>query len=197
MITTNDAELASRLRRFRNHGIDPAARERQRHTEGQWYYEMTELGYNYRLPDIACALGVTQLEKLPDNISRRREIVRQYTDALAELPGVVTPVERPEVQSAWHLYSIRLDLSKLTAGRKEVFQALRAENIEVNVHYIPVHLHPYYRQTFGYKGGECPVAEAAYESLVTLPLFSSMTSRDVEDVVDAVHKVVEHYQVPR
>ena len=193
MVTTDDSEFASRLRRFRNHGIDPAARERQRNSHGQWYYEMTDLGYNYRLADIGCALGLTQLKKLPDNLSRRREIARHYAGALAELPGVITPVERLEVQCAWHIYPIQLDLSKLTAGRKEIFQALRAENIEVNVHYIPVHLHPYYRQRFGYKGGEFPVAEAAYESMVTLPLFPSMTSQDVEDVLEAMRKVIEHY----
>ena len=193
MVTTNNAELAGRLRQFRNHGIDPAARERQRHTEGQWYYEMTELGYNYRLPDIACALGLTQLKKLRDNIYRRRDVVTRYADAFSALPGVITPVERPYVKSAWHIYPIRLEMNELTAGRKEIFQALRAENIEVNVHYIPVHMHPYYRQTFGYTGGEFPVAEAAYENMVTLPLFPSMTSKDVEDVVTAVHKVIAHY----
>lgn len=193
MVTTDNAEFAERLRRFRNHGIDPAARERHRHTHGQWYYEMTDLGYNYRLPDIACALGVTQLKKLPDNISRRREIVRHFSDAFADLPGVITPVERPEVQCSWHLYPIRLDPGKLTAGRKEIFQAMRAENIEVNVHYIPVHLHPYYRQRFGYNDGDYPTAEGAYDQLITLPLFPAMTSQDVQDVVEIVRKVVEHY----
>ena len=106
---------------------------------------------------------------------------------------MITPVELPEVRCVWHLYPIRLELERLTTGRKEIFQALRAENIEVNVHYIPVTLHPYYRQRFGYRGGEYPVAEAAYESLITLPLFASMTQQDVEDVILAVYKVVGHH----
>ena len=109
---------------------------------------MTELGFNYRLPDTACALGLTQLKKLPDNLSLRRDIVLQYNEALAELPAVITPVERPDVQNSWHIYPIRLDLRRIGVGRKEIFQALRAENILVNVHYIPVHLHPYYREMY-------------------------------------------------
>jgi perosamine synthetase len=192
MVTTNNPELARRLRLFRNHGIDLEARVRQHQGKGQWYYEMTELGYNYRLTDIGCALGLSQLRKLPGNISRRREVARYYANALAELPGVITPVEQPEAKCAWHLYPIRLELDRFTAGRKEVFQALRAENIGVQVHYIPVHLHPYYRKRFGYCGGEYPVAEDAYERLITLPLFHSITDQDAADVVTALAKVVDH-----
>ena len=193
LVATNNPEFASRLRTFRNHGIDPEARRNQSQVNGQWYYEMTELGYNYRLSDIGCALGLSQLGKLPANISRRREIARGYNEAFAELPGVIAPVELPEAKSSWHIYPIRLNLDRLTAGRKEIFQALRAENIEVNVHYIPVHLHPYYRERFGYQGGEYPIAEAASDSLITLPLFHAMTRQDEQDVVDAVCRVVEYY----
>jgi len=107
---------------------------------------------------------------------------------------VFTPRTRKDVNSAWHLYPIRLDFSRLSAGRGEVFEALRAENIGVNVHYIPVHLHPYYRDRFGYRGGEYPVAEAAYESLISLPMFHGMTDDDIEDVVRAVGKVLAHFE---
>jgi perosamine synthetase len=191
MVTTDNPVFAETLRQFRNHGISSDARQRQR--AGQWHYEMVLLGFNYRLTDIACALGLQQMKKLEANLARRRQIAAQYTSEFRSMTGVVTPVVRPDVNPAWHLYPIRLDLTKLSAGRGELFQALRAENIGVNVHYIPVHRHPYYRDRFGYKGGEFPVAEAAYERLISLPMFHGMSDNDVEDVVCAVRKVVMHY----
>jgi UDP-4-amino-4,6-dideoxy-N-acetyl-beta-L-altrosamine transaminase len=191
IVTTDNPVFAETLRRFRNHGISSDARQRQR--AGQWHYEMVLLGFNYRLTDIACALGLQQMKKLEANLARRRQIAAQYTSEFRSMTGVVAPVVRPDVNPAWHLYPIRLDLTKLSAGRGELFQALRAENIGVNVHYIPVHRHPYYRDRFGYKGGEFPVAEAAYERLISLPMFHGMSDNDVEDVVGAVRKVVMHY----
>ena len=191
MVTTNDAGFADTLRKFRNHGISSNARDRQK--EGQWHYEMVLLGFNYRLTDIACALGLRQLAKLEANLARRREIASRYAAALREVPGILAPAVRSGTMPAWHLYPVRLDLAKITARRGEIFRALRAENIGVNVHYIPVHLHPYYREHFGYRGGEFPVAEAAYETLVSLPMFHAMSDRDVEDVVRAVEKVMLHY----
>jgi len=195
MVTTGDAEQARRMRVFRNHGIESDARARQ--TTGQWLYAMVELGYNYRLPDLACALGLSQLGKLAANLARRREIARCYAAALADCPGVVLPIEREGMASAWHLYPIRLDLTALRASRADVFAALRAENIGVNVHYIPVHYHPYYRKHLGYRGaGEFPVAEAAFETLISLPMFHAMTDQDVADVVAAVRKVIAWYRLP-
>jgi perosamine synthetase len=191
MVATNDAGLAETLRRFRNHGISSEARERQE--AGQWFYEMVLLGFNYRLTDIACALGLSQMTKLGPNLARRREIAARYTAAFRDVPGVVTPSVRAEVNPAWHLYPIRLDLAKLSVDRGQIFRALRAENIGVSVHYIPVHLHPYYRDRFGHGDGECPVAEAAYERLISLPMFHGMTDGDVADVVGAVGKVMAHY----
>jgi perosamine synthetase len=154
---------------------------------------MVLLGFNYRLPDIACTLGIEQLKKLDANLARRREIAARYAAAFRELPGVIPPATRPDADSAWHLYPIRLDLAKLTADRAQIFRALRAENIGVNVHYIPVHRHPYYVEKFGYRGEEYPVAEDAYERLISLPMFHTMTDRDVGDVIRAVGKVVGHY----
>jgi perosamine synthetase len=187
MVTTQDPELARRMRMFRSHGIDSDPRQRQR--TGQWHYEMTELGLNYRLPDLMCALGLSQLPKLDANIARRREIAAAYGERLADIAGLQLPTVRPEVGPAWHLYPVRVH----GIERETVFRALRAEGIGVNVHYVPVHLHPYYRQRFGYAGGEFPAAEAAYESLISLPMFHGMTDADVADVVEAVRKVVRRY----
>jgi perosamine synthetase len=193
MVTTNDATLAETLRRFRNHGISSDSRQRQ--AAGQWYYEMVLLGFNYRLTDVACALGLSQLMKLRPNLAWRREIAARYTAAFRAVPGLILPSVRAEVNPAWHLYPIRVDLTKLTVDRSQIFRALRAENIGVNVHYIPVHLHPYYRDQFGYGGGEYPVAEAAYEQLVSLPMFHGMTDQDVENVITAVGKVLGAYSL--
>jgi perosamine synthetase len=191
MVTTDNLQFAETLRLFRNHGISSDARQRQ--STGQWHYEMVLLGFNYRLPDLACALGIQQLNKLEANLARRREIAAQYTAAFRQIPELILPAVRPGVDPAWHLYPIRLDLEKLTVGRAQVFRALRGENIGVNVHYIPVHLHPYYRSQFGYKGGEYPVAELAYEQLISLPMFHGMKDQDVSDVICAVGKIVKHY----
>jgi len=195
LIATDDPKYASRLRMFRNHGVDPEVRHKQQLVNGQWYYEMQELGFNYRLTDVACALGLSQLKRLSDSIRRRREIADYYTSVLSSLPGVTTPVEKFGTKSSWHIYPIRLELSRFKVGRKEIFQALRAENIGVQVHYIPVHLHPYYRQRFGYTPGQFPKSEEAYETLITLPLFHSMTDPDSQDVVTAVQKVTSHFAI--
>lgn len=193
MVTTNDARLAETMRRFRNHGISSEARQRQE--SGQWFYEMVLLGFNYRLTDIACALGLSQLEKLNGNLTRRREIAAQYADAFRNLAPIVTPTVRAGVNPAWHLYPIRLNLEMLTVGRGEIFRALRAENIGVNVHYIPVHRHPYYRERFKSQAHQSyPVAEDAYERLISLPMFHVMTAQDVEDVIHATTKIVDHYR---
>jgi len=191
MVSTDRADFAQTLRRFRSHGVNNDARQRQQ--AGQWHYEMVQLGFNYRLSDISCALGLRQLGKLEANLSRRRQIAARYNQAFQQISGVILPGVRPEADPAWHLYPIRLELDQLTADRAQIFRALRAENIGVNVHYIPVHYHPYYRERFGYKGGEFPVAESAYEQLITLPMFHAMSDGDAEDVVTAVAKVVTHF----
>jgi perosamine synthetase len=192
MVTTDNAKFTETLRQFRNHGISSDARQRQ--SAGQWHYEMVLLGFNYRLTDIACALGIQQLKKLETNLSRRRQIAERYSAAFREIPELVMPAVREEANPAWHLYPIRLDGVRLKADRAQVFRALRAENIGVNVHYIPVHRHPYYRERFGYQGGEYPVAEDAYERLISLPMFHGMSDQDVEDVIRAVDKVISHFR---
>jgi perosamine synthetase len=191
MITTDDPELARRMRVFRNHGI--TSDHRQREQQGSWFYEMVDLGYNYRLTDIQCALGMSQLRKLPGRVARRQEIARRYDAGFAEVPGVGPLSVQAEVSHAYHLFVIQLDLERLRTDRAQPFAALRAEGIGVNVHYIPVHLHPFYRERFGTGPGLCPVAEAAYERLITLPIFPRMSDEDVENVIAAVHKVIHHY----
>jgi len=192
MVTTDNAAYADALRKVRNHGISSGARDRQH--AGQWHYEMVLLGYNYRLTDIACALGLSQLKKLEENLTRRREIATRYTAAFREMPGICAPFVREEALPAWHLYHVRFDFARFSTGRAEIFHALRAENIGVNVHYIPVHLHPYYRERFGYRGGEFPTAESAYESVISLPMFHGMSDADVEDVIRAVDLVIGYYR---
>ena len=193
MVTTDNPRLAEILRRFRNHGISSEARDRQE--SGQWFYEMVLLGFNYRLTDIACALGLSQIGKLEANLTRRREIAAQYAREFDELAAITLPAVRDGVNPAWHLYPIRLNLEGLSADRGEIFRALRAENIGVNVHYIPVHRHPYYREHFpaASREGSCPIAENAYERLISLPMFHSMTDEDVADAIGAVRKVIGHY----
>ena len=192
-IATDDAALTGRMRMFRNHGISTDFRQRE--TAGAWAYEMVELGYNYRLTDIQCALGITQLAKLPGSIARRQAIAAQYDAAFAALDGIAPLAVRPEVSHAYHLYVVQIELERCVAGtlpadRGRIFRALRAEGIGVNVHYMPVHLHPYYQRHFGTRPGQCPVAEAAYPRLLSLPMFPGMTDDDVGDVITATAKVL-------
>jgi len=187
MITTDDPDLAQRMRIFRNHGI--TTDHRQRAERGAWSYEMVDLGYNYRLSDLQCALGIRQLDKLEPWVDRRQAIAANYREALAGIPGIEALAVRPGVSHAYHLFVIRLAEDRLASRRSEIFTALRAEGIGVNVHYTPVHLHPFYRQRFGTGSGLCPIAEAASEAILSLPMFPAMTDRDVTDVVTALRKV--------
>lgn len=191
VVTTDEAYLCERLRQFRSHGVtrDPAKCE---HYEGAWYYEMQYLGVNARMTDIQAALGNSQMAKLDAFLRRRREIVRQYQIAFARVDGLITPPADDDAHAGWHLYAIRVAPERLKVGRKEIYDALRAENIGVNVHYIPVYKHPYYRQ-LGYSAGLCPVAEQCYDTVITLPLFPAMSNQDAEDVIEAVRKVFNYY----
>jgi perosamine synthetase len=195
VVTTDDAGLAARLRLFRNHGI--ASDHRSRETTGSWFYEMVELGYNYRLTDIQCALATSQLAHLETWVHRRQDIARRYDEAFAQLDGVELLEVRGDVSHAYHLYVIRVGTDAVPLDRARMFAALRAEGIGVNVHYVPVHLHPFYRQRFGTGRGMCPIAEAAYEQLLSLPMFPAMDESDVADVVTAVEKVVAVMVQPR
>jgi perosamine synthetase len=191
IVTTNDAHFARQLRIFRNHGITSDGRERQ--VKGACFYEMVALGFNYRITDIQCALGISQLQKVSEWIARRRAIAARYHEAFRELPELEIPWERTDREHAWHLYVLRLNLTRLRVTREEIFRALRAENIGVNVHYIPVPWHPYYQQ-LGFRKGEWPIAENEYERLLSLPLFPGMFDSDVQDVIEAVRKVITTFR---
>lgn len=194
VVTTNNETYYRKLLQFRTHGITRDSRFR-RHPEGPWYYEMQFLGFNYRMTDIQAALGISQMNRLDGFNDRRREIAARYNAAFHPLKAVITPQQFPKAKSSWHLYVIRLVLERLSVGRRKIFEALRAEHIGANVHYIPVYAHPYYRE-LGYAKGLCPVAEKCYEEMITLPLFPAMTEKDIEDVIHAVSKVVNYYMLP-
>jgi len=191
MVTTGDPDMAARARIFRNHGI--TTDQRQRSEQGTWYYEMVELGYNYRITDFQCALGLSQLRKLPRWLARRRGIARRYDEAFKTVVGIRLLNVQPDVNHAYHLYVVRLTLDGLKANRKSIFTSLRQAGIGVNVHYIPVHLHPFYRERFGTGPGLCPVAEAAYEQIISLPIFPGMSEDDVEAVIRAVRDATDSY----
>lgn len=189
IITTDSDEYYDRLCHFRTHGI-VKEKEKLPEFEGPWYHEMQELGFNYRLTDIQAALGLSQLQRSNEFIERRRSFVQLYRGELKSEQGIILPPESAE--SSWHLFVIQAELNKLTVGRREVFEALLAENIGVNVHYIPVYRHPYYRN-LGYPQGLCPNAEEFYRRIITLPLFPYMTIEDCKDVIRAIRKVIRHY----
>ncbi|MBM4452975.1 MAG: UDP-4-amino-4,6-dideoxy-N-acetyl-beta-L-altrosamine transaminase [Chloroflexi bacterium] len=189
MILTDNEEFCEKLKIFRHHGI-----VREKSDNGSWYYKIYNPGYNFRITDFQCALGISQLNKLNRFIERRREIATKYNAELAEMDEILIPVEDKRVKAVYHIYTIQLKTELLTTGRKEIFKALRAENIGVSVHYMPIHLHPFYQQKFGYKKGDYPTAEEYYERAITLPLFPSMSDEDVKDVIKAVKKVVRRYR---
>ena len=195
-VVTSDPQLAEKLRLFRSHGITKAAEqsgtgEGLEEAHGLWYQAQRFLGYNYRLTDLQSALGISQLKKIHLFLERRRQLAAFYQQAFSSLEALQLPQLSPEAISAWHLYVIRLKGKNTMDRRRWFFDALRAENIGVNVHYLPVYWHPYYQQ-LGYERGLCPQAEAYYESCVTLPLYPAMTDEDANDVVTAVKKVLAH-----
>ncbi len=192
VVTTNDENLYKKMIKFRSHGItrDTDLLEEQ---HGPWYYEQQTLGYNYRLTDVQSALGISQLYKLDIYINRRRELAKIYNEELQNIEQIVTPFEPEYSNSGWHIYVIQIKPELLTVGRKQIFEALQCENIGVNVHYLPVYLHPYYKK-IGYEKGICPNAEKLYENMITLPLYPSMTNEDAQDVIKAVKKVIQYYK---
>ena len=190
-VTTEDAGLAEAMRSFRNHGI--TTDHARRAAAGTWTYDMEVLGFNYRLSDIHSALATSQLERLAENVARRQQIAARYDAALDETTGVTPLATRPGVSHAHHIYVVLLDPAQFRAGRAEFFAALRAENIGVNVHYIPVPWHPYY-QRLGFERGCWPAGEGAYERMLTLPIWPGMSDGDADDVIQAVAKVAQAYR---
>ena len=192
-VLTNDPELYQRLKLFQTHGITREPDLLQHESHGGWYYEQVELGMNYRMTDMQAALISSQLDKLSLFRRRRKEIVAKYDQAFSQIPELFVQKEIPESDTTRHLYILRIRPEKLTIDRKQFFEALAAENICCNVHYIPVYYHPYYEK-LGYQKGLCPHAEKLYSEIMSLPLYYSLTDQDVDDVIAAVRKLCEYYK---
>lgn len=183
IIVTNNEYYYKKLQQFRSHGIEQVPYS---HENGGWYYEMTELGYNYRMTDLQAALGISQLQKLDSFIERRQQIAKRYTEAFNDELHIKTPKQLVETTSGWHLYMVQLE----KADRKKVFEKMRAANIGVHVHYIPVYWHPYYRD-LGYEKGLCPVAESWYEKALTLPIHPGITNKQIDYIVSHLVQLIK------
>ena len=192
-VTTNDEALYRRLVRLRTHGITRNREEMVHPTDALWYNEQVELGFNYRLTDIQAALLLSQLDKLTVFAARRREIVEKYNAAFSRMPELIVQKEIPESETVRHLYILRLNTEKLSCDRRQFFDALRAENIYSQVHYLPVYWHSYYEK-LGYERGLCPHAEQYYQEVMSLPLYYALTDEDVEDVILTVKKLVAYFR---
>ena len=188
MVVTDETKFAERMRRFRNHGISMDSRQRADH--GTWYYEMEDLGYNYRITDFQCALGLSQLQNLPAFLERRRQIAAQYDESFSRLQEVEALGLREGVLHAYHLYVVKTKYPVLNLGRAKFFRKMREKSVDVNVHYIPVHMQPFYRKYFNTNPGLCSVAETAYEGILSLPIFPAMKAADVQRVIKATNDTV-------
>lgn len=192
-VLTNDDELYRKIVLAHTHGITHDESEMSVEPEGVWYYEQVSLGYNYRLTDFQAALLSSQMNRLEAFKARRQEIVRRYNEAFKDIPELFIQKEIPESDTCRHLYIIQLNLEKLTCTRREFFDAMSAENVQCQVHYVPVYWFPYY-QSLGHKKGECPIAEKIYTRIMSIPLYPRLTDEDVEDVIKAVKKLVNYYK---
>ena len=184
MVVTDHVDFARKAKRFRNHGISMDAAQRER--ADSWYYEIEEPGYNYRITDIQCALGISQLDRMPEWIDQRNRLAGLYDRFLEGMDGVKPLEKTPGVKHAYHLYVVRLKVENHKKRRAEIFQKMRQAGIGVNVHYVPVHYHPFYRKAFHTGEGMCPAAEDAYERILTLPMFPGMEDKDVRRVCTAL-----------
>jgi UDP-4-amino-4,6-dideoxy-N-acetyl-beta-L-altrosamine transaminase len=188
MVLTNRADLAECLQRLRSHGMTRDPRQMTESSHGPWYYQQVELGFNYRITDLQAALGLSQLSKLDAFIERRRELAARYDRLLAHLP-LALPGAQPEAESAWHLYVVRLQTDRIRLSHREVFEGLRAAGVGVNLHYIPVHLQPYYRD-LGFAEGDFPQAERYYAEAISLPLFPLLSDEQQDHVVEQLRRLI-------
>jgi dTDP-4-amino-4,6-dideoxygalactose transaminase len=193
MAVTENPEWADRMRIMGLHGISKDAWKRYT-AEGSWYYEILYPGFKYNLTDIAAAIGIEQLKKCTHFWEARQRYATLYNEGFQDVPAIITPYVAPEVQHAWHLYVIQLDLERLRIGRNEFIALLKQEGIGTSVHFIPLHLHPYYRDTFGYGPADFPHASFAFERIVSLPIYPKMTDADVQRVIDTVRGLVRRYR---
>ena len=194
MITTNDEELAEKARILSLHGISKDAWKRYS-SEGSWYYEILYSGYKYNMSDLTASIGIHQLNKVDQMQKRREEIAGFYKNSFKDIPQIIIPTIKNYTKHAWHLYSILINTDLMKIGRNEFIEALKAENIGSSVHFIPLHLHPYYKEKYGFKRGDFPNAEYIYDREISLPLYPKMTDQDVRDVISAVKKIINYYKV--
>jgi UDP-4-amino-4,6-dideoxy-N-acetyl-beta-L-altrosamine transaminase len=190
MLLTNDSDLHEKLIRLRNHGITRDPRFMQGTPDGPWYYQQVDLGFNDRMTDLQAALGASQAEKLPSFLVRRRELAARYDRLLADLP-LILPWQHPDTLSAWHLYVVRPDVARTSITRSQLYAGLRERGIAPQVHYIPVHTQPYYRN-LGFAAGDFPVAEDYYAGALSLPMFFSLTDPEQDTVVGALRDILGH-----
>lgn len=193
-VLTNNEDLYKKLLLYRSHGITRDESLMQNPSDGPWYYEQVDLGFNYRMTDIQAALIISQLDKLPMFSERRKEIVKRYNEAFSKLPELFVQKEIPESDTTRHLYILRIVPDKLKIDRAKLFDALKAEGVCCNVHYIPTYYFPYYEK-LGYKRGICPNAEKLYDEMLSLPLYYAMTDEDVDSVIEAVAKIINYYSL--
>jgi len=192
MITTNDDQWADRCRVMSLHGISKDAWKRYT-SEGSWYYEIVAPGFKYNMTDVAAAMGLVQLSKLEQMNERRQEIARQYDAAFSAHDALDTPCTSPDSTHPYHLYILRLNLPALSIDRAAFITHLRESNIGVSVHWIPLHMHPYYRETYGYRPEDFPVAYNEYQRIISLPIYSAMSDQDVADVIAAVTQIADQF----
>ena len=188
MALTNNVQLAKRMQLLRSHGITRDAADMTREPDGPWYYQQIALGFNYRMTDMQAALGISQMQRLDEFVAKRHAIARRYEELLADLP-VITPWQHADSYSGLHLYVIRLKLAEINKTHREVFEALRAADIGVNLHYIPVYRQPYYEQ-LGFKAGHCPEAEQYYAEAISLPMYTALTEAQQDRVVTALREAI-------
>ncbi|WP_434153618.1 UDP-4-amino-4,6-dideoxy-N-acetyl-beta-L-altrosamine transaminase [Pseudomonas sp. JZ134] len=188
MALTNKAELAEKMALLRSHGITRDPAQMTHESDGPWYYQQIDLGFNYRMTELQAALGISQLERLDHYVAYRHQSARRYDELLASLP-VVTPWQHPDSYSGLHLYVIRLELDCLRVSQRQVFDSLREQGIGVNLHYIPVHTQPYY-QCMGFRMGDFPESERYYREAISLPMYQTMTELQQDAVVNALHKAL-------
>jgi dTDP-4-amino-4,6-dideoxygalactose transaminase len=190
---TGASDLIDLARIIGHHGMNRDAWKRF-DKSGSWYYEVVLPGFKYNMTDVQAAIGLHQLDRLASFQKRRREIVTAYEKGFQDLTALQLPVERPEVESSWHLYVIRLNLDQLRIDRNTFIEELKVRDIGTSVHYLPVHMHPFYRDKYGYKPEDCPVAADAFSRMLTLPLHPGLADQDVQDVIEAVRDIVHTFK---
>ncbi len=188
MVLTNNKDLYEKLMLYRSHGITRDSGQMTKEADGPWYYQQIALGYNYRMTDIQAALGYSQMDRLDMFVARRRELAKRYDELLADLP-IRTPYQNPETNSSWHIYVVRLNKTRIKKSKTEIFKAMKQRGITLNIHYIPVHLQPYY-QDYGFRQGDFPVSEGYYEEAVTLPLYYNLTDEQQDEIIVALEEVL-------